>query len=298
METIYIQHPIDESITSKMESCVIALGFFDGVHIGHQGILNEAKEIAMRKKLDFGVMTFYPHPRDIVNPNQPPMQYLTPLPLKEERFEQMGVEKLFIVKFTPEFAALSPELFVNQYLVGLSCKHVVAGFDYHYGSKGKGSMETLAEDGNGNFEVTTVGKIKHGVEKISSTAIRELLSTGNVSMVPDFLGQFYSVRGQVKRASLFYKHDQFLKISVDEGYMLPRAGVYRIAVEIEGKPFTGICHQISVNDNRATLLLKIDNCYLYSFQKQVKVTWLEQLYVKEMNAVDDKQYFVREELVI
>lgn len=297
METIYIQHPISESITAKMESCVLALGFFDGVHIGHQGILNEAKEIAKRKQLSFGVMTFYPHPRDIINPNHPPMKYLTPLPIKEERFEKMGVDKLFIVKFEPKFAALAPSDFVNQYINGLCCKHVVAGFDYHYGFKGKGSMETLAGEGKGSFDVTTIDKIKHGVEKISSTAIRELLLSGNVSKIPHYLGEFYEVRGQVERSSFYYKNDLFIKITLDEGYMTPAAGVYKTLVELEGQKFVGVCYQITSKESKTSLLIKIDNCQLDSIQKRVKVIWLEKVFVKK-EVYEISQYFVREELVI
>jgi riboflavin kinase / FMN adenylyltransferase len=297
VETIYIQHPISESITAKMESCVLALGFFDGVHIGHQGILNEAKEIAKRKQLSFGVMTFYPHPRDIVNPDQPPMKYLTPLPIKGERFEQMGVDKLFIVKFEPKFAALAPTEFVNQYIRGLCCEHVVAGFDYHYGFKGKGSMETLAEEGKGAFDVTTVSKIQHEVEKISSTAIRELLLAGNVNKIPNYLGDFYEVRGKVERSSFFYKNDFFIKITLDEGYMTPAAGVYKTLVELDGQKFSGVCHQITSKENKSSLFIKIDNCQLDSIQIRVKVIWLEKVYVKK-EFYEISPYFVSEELVI
>lgn len=73
-----------------MESCVLALGFFDGVHIGHKGILEVAKEMAQQKQFTFGVMTFYPHPKDIINPNQGPMKYLTPLPIAFNRKCRIG----------------------------------------------------------------------------------------------------------------------------------------------------------------------------------------------------------------
>jgi riboflavin kinase / FMN adenylyltransferase len=298
VETIYIQHPISDWITAKMESCVLALGFFDGVHIGHQGILNEAKEIAKRKQLSFGVMTFYPHPRDIVNPNQSPMKYLTPLPIKEERFEQMGVDKLFIVKFEPKFAALAPAEFVNQYIRGLYCQHVVAGFDYHYGFKGKGSMETLAGEGKGSFDVTTVSKIQHEFDKISSTAIRELLLSGNVNKIPHYLGDFYEVRGRVERSSFFYKNDFFIKITLDEGYMTPAAGVYKTLVELKDKQLVGVCQQIACKENHSSLLIKIEKCDLGNIDEtRVKVIWFEKLYVKK-EVHEIRPYLVSKELVI
>lgn len=298
METIYIQHPISDSVKRKMESCVLALGFFDGIHKGHQGILKTTMEIAKSKQLTFAVMTFYPHPRDIVNPNQAPIKYLTPLPIKEERFEQLGVEKLFVVKFDPNFASLSPEDFVNQYINGLQCKHVVAGFDYHYGHKGKGNMESLTDEGMGKFAVTTVKKIDHSHEKISSTAIRQLLSTGEVCMIPNYLGDLYELRGQVKQSSLYHHNNQFLKIAIDRAYMTPAPGVYRVLVEIEEKVFEGVCHQITRKDNSYTLLVHLPNCFIHTSQKRVKVKWLRSIFGKQKEVCNMSQYFASDELVI
>ena len=286
METIYIQHPISDSVKRRMESCVLALGFFDGVHKGHQGIMQTAKEIAKRKQLTFAVMTFYPHPSDVVNPNQAPMKYLTPLPIKEERFEQMGVEKLFVVKFDSHFASLSPEDFVNQYIIGLQGKHVVAGFDYHYGNKGKGNMEILAGEGIGKFAVTTVKKIEHSHEKISSTLIRQLLSTGNVNSIPDFLGDFYEVRGEVMHSSLYHQYNQFLKIAIDQSFTMPTPGVYKVLVEIEKKIYKGVCHQISLKDNHRSLLVHLPDCFIDTRHKKVNVKWQQYIIGKQKEAYD------------
>ncbi|HWO97927.1 MAG TPA: cytidyltransferase [Bacillus sp. (in: firmicutes)] len=298
METIYLQHPISESVTAKMESCVLALGFFDGVHIGHKGILEAAKEMAKQKQLTFGVMTFYPHPKDIINPKEAPMKYLTPLPIKEERFQELGVEKLFVVKFNPQFAHLSSEDFVEQYILGLRCKHVVAGFDYHYGYKGKGSMATLAEEGQGRFDVTMIHKIEHGHEKISSTAIRHLLSVGNVGSIPYYLGDLYEIRGEVKENSLYYQNYQFLKILVDEEYRIPMPGVYNIQVEIDSRTYDGVCHQISQKDHQSSLLVQLADCLIDTYQKRIKVKWVQRVFGKTKEVHDMNQYMLGDKLVI
>ncbi|KON69459.1 cytidyltransferase [Peribacillus butanolivorans] len=298
METIYIQHPIAESIATEMESCVLALGFFDGVHIGHRGILETAKKMAKQKQCTFGVMTFYPHPKDILFPDREPMTYLTPLPVKEERFEKLGVEKLFIVEFNPDFARLSPEDFVEQYITGLRCKHVVAGFDYHYGSKGLGNMETLSNHRLGKFDVTTVHKIEHASEKISSTAIRELLAGGHVKVVPDYLGEFYEVHGDVKQNSLFYKNHQFIKVSIDKEYRVPKLGVYHIQVELDGHIYEGTCHQISIHDQRSSILLQLNDCFVDTSMKRVKVKWIDYIYGKQNEAFGVNEYTQKDEHVI
>ncbi|WP_066396377.1 riboflavin kinase [Neobacillus mesonae] len=298
MEIIQIQHPISDSLKSKMEPCALALGFFDGVHKGHQKLLQRTKDIAKRNKLTFAVMTFFPHPREIINPKQGKMKYLTPMVSKEERFLEMGVEKLFVVQFDPYFSSLSPEAFVSQYIIGVNCKHVVAGFDYHYGRMGKGNMETLEKDGKGKFSVTTVSKMDHVGEKISSTAIRQLLSIGNVNLIPHFLGDYYKVKGMVQQSSLFYKNNQFLKIKIDESYRIPANGVYNVFVDIEGSRFNGVCHQVTYKNNNASLLVHLSNCFIDTSLKQVNVIWLQKVFTKQKEHSDFRKYFVYDEIVI
>ncbi|WP_068983662.1 cytidyltransferase [Lysinibacillus xylanilyticus] len=298
METITIKSSIDKSTFTEMEACVLALGFFDGVHIGHQRILETAKRIAMQKQCAFGVMTFYPHPKDILFPHMEPMTYLTPLPLKEDRFEKLGVEKLFVVEFSPEFARLSPNDFVEQYILGLGCIHVVAGFDYQYGYKGLGNMKTLSEYIPGNLEVTTVPKIQHDDEKISSTAIRKLLDEGHMQKIPMYLGDFYEVSGEVNQSSLFYKNHQFLKLIVKNSYRMPKLGIYHIQVEIDGHNYDGTCHQISINEQHTSLLIQLKDCSVDPYKKRIKVKWLDYKYGKQNESYGMNEYMKNDELVI
>lgn len=298
LETIYIRTPIVESIFTEMEPCVLALGFFDGVHIGHQGILETAKEIAQQKQCTFGVMTFYPHPKDILFPDKEPMTYLTPLPIKEERFKNLGVEKLFVVEFNPDFACISPEDFVQQYIIGLSCVHVVAGFDYQYGSKGSGNMKTLSEYNPKSFEVTTVHKIEYHSEKISSTGIRKLLEEGQVEKVPQYLGDYYEIHGEVKQNALFYKNHQFLKLEVEKEYRMPKLGVYRITVEIDDNIYDGTCQQISLNGDQPFLLIQLKDCYTDTYRKRMKVKWVDYMYGKQNENYGIHEYMQMDELVI
>lgn len=298
METIYIQNSTDKSKLNITETCVLALGFFDGVHIGHQKILETAKQIAEQKRCTFGVMTFYPHPKDILFPYLEPMTYLTPLPSKEDRFKKLGVEKLFVVEFNPEFARISPEDFVEQYIIGLGCIHVVAGFDYHYGYKGLGNMKTLSEYHPRSLEVTTVSKIEHDDEKISSTAIRNLLDEGHVNKVPMYLGDFYEIYGEVNQSSLFYKKHPFLKLIVDKGYRMPKPGIYHIQVEIDGNHYGGTCHQISINKQQPSLLIQVKVCAVDPYKKRIKVKWLDYKYGKQNESYGMNEYMNKDELVI
>ncbi|OCA81322.1 riboflavin kinase [Pseudobacillus wudalianchiensis] len=298
METIHIEYPNQIPTQAGSAPCVLALGFFDGVHIGHRGILEAAKAAARKKGYQFNVMTFFPHPKDILFPDQGPMTYLTPLPVKEERFQELGVDQLFIVKFTPDFAKLSPEDFIEHYIMGLHCKHVVAGFDYHYGHKGKGNMETLTEAGRGKFEVTTVQKIEQQAQKISSTAVRELLAAGKVECASELLGYAYEVRGEVKQNSLFYKNHQFIKADIAEEYRLPKLGVYRVEAEIEGRVYEGVCHQMSITDRQPSLLIQLKDCFTDTYGKKVNIKWLKYMFGKQSETSEVSDYIQRDEMVI
>ncbi|MBS2968451.1 cytidyltransferase [Metabacillus sp. KIGAM252] len=258
METIYLSKPPVKA--SASEECVLAFGFFDGVHFGHKGILEKARLIAAGKNCAFGVMTFYPHPSDILFPERKPMTYLTPLSVKIKRFEQLGVDKLFVIEFNPELARLSPEDFVEQYIKSLRCIHAVAGFDYHYGFKGEGSMKTLPIHGAGSFEVTSVEKIEREGTKISSTEIRRLLDAGKAEAIPDYLGDYFEVEGVVTQCSRLADHEQFASVAPDPDYRLPNKGVYQIKVQIGIRTYLGICHQITNQVNRSSLLLQVKNC--------------------------------------
>ena len=128
----------------------IALGFFDGVHGGHQRVISSAIETAKANGWKSAVMTFYPHPLAVLR-SQEDVHYITPLADKIRLIGSLGVDYLFIAKFTESFASLLPQQFVDDYLIGLHVKHVTAGFDYSYGRLGKGTMETLPYHSRGQF---------------------------------------------------------------------------------------------------------------------------------------------------
>ncbi|GIN21165.1 FAD synthetase family protein [Siminovitchia fordii] len=241
METVYIKGLLHEKALTN-EPCVMALGFFDGVHLGHRKLIETAREIAEQKNLTLTVMTFFPHPSNVLPAKQKINRYLSPLDVKKEIFKELGVKKLFIVTFNHEFAKLEPTDFVQKYICGLNCKHVVAGFDFTYGYQGLGNMETIKEDGCGEFDVTVVSKEMYKYIKISSTKIRELLNGGAVEAVPHFLGNFYSTYGQIESESYDLKNQKtVVKVSFKDDFMLPQKGTYLVGLKTEQYIFDGIC---------------------------------------------------------
>lgn len=196
---------------------VIALGFFDGLHKGHKSVILEAKKVAIQKELPLSVMSFFPHPKSVLSNGKVEVDYLMPLEEKQQQLALLGVDYFFIVEFTLDFAALSPEQFIQDFVLGLGATHVVCGYDYTYGKKGAGNASTLNEHGGGALGVKIVPKVAIYGEKVSSTRIRELLSEGNVSFISELLGKSYSVQWSTENGLLPY-------------YTLPKPGLYDVTI--------------------------------------------------------------------
>jgi len=193
METIYLNQDTLTYWQGKAKRSVAALGFFDGIHKGHQHVIQSASQIAKRKNLSLSVMSFFPHPKEVISNGKKQVRYLMPLSEKEKRLRELGVDMFYLVEFSKEFASLLPSQFVAQYLSNLGVVHAVAGFDFSYGYKGTGHMDRLKKDSFGLIDVTKVEKLAVHGEKISSTLIREKLMKGEVEELPYLLGRTYEV---------------------------------------------------------------------------------------------------------
>lgn len=270
MKTIYI----DESFFTNRENhepCVMVLGFFDGIHLGHRALIDAGKKIAGEKQLKLAVMTFFPHPSNILPVKNKITSYLTPLADKQRLLKNLGVDTLYIVKFTEQFAGHSPDEFIQRYVAGLNCRHVVAGFDFTYGHKGKGNMERIKSDGKGLFDVTTVPKKVFKHEKISSTKIRALLDEGKVDDVHHFLGSHYRTVGIVESQSFDRASGKTLAHIVFQDYYLPKKGGYIVETITEDTTVDSIC---LLHDIDSGVLMLEESVLLQSF---VTVKWLAKL---------------------
>ncbi|MEH7513917.1 bifunctional riboflavin kinase/FAD synthetase [Gottfriedia acidiceleris] len=240
---IKITHP--HSI--KKEDCketVLALGFFDGVHKGHQQVIKAAKEIADEKGLLLSVMTFDPHPSAILGNRDDAISYLTPLELKVKWMEKLCVDQLFVVEFSEEFASLLPQEFVDQYIISLNAKHVVAGFDFSFGKYGKGNMDSLPFHSRGEFTQSTISKFVLDDEKVSSTRIREAIKAGEMEEATHLLGRQYQIKGIVVDGDKRGRTIGFptANISVSIPYALPSVGVYAVKCIVNGELYEGMCN--------------------------------------------------------
>lgn len=221
----------------------IALGFFDGVHKGHQAVISSAIETAKVNGWNSAVMTFYPHPLAVLRSNQE-VHYITPIEDKITLIEKLGVDYLFVANFTKEFAALLPQQFVDECLINLNVKHVTAGFDYSYGRLGKGTMETLPFHARGVLSQTIVPKLSVDDEKISSTKIRSSLLEGDFEDFRKLTGRNYATKGVVIHGEKRGRKLGFptANVKLSDEYIIPSTGVYAVKATINNRTYDGVCN--------------------------------------------------------
>ncbi|MDQ0217032.1 bifunctional riboflavin kinase/FAD synthetase [Peribacillus cavernae] len=243
MKVIAIEHP-HQFNADEFPPLAIALGFFDGVHKGHQTVITNAVDAAKSSGMSSGVMTFDPHPSTVLGKNVKHVRYITPIQDKIALMEKFNVEYLFIIHFTKEFASLLPQEFVDDYLINLNVRHVVAGFDYTYGRYGKGNMETLPLYSKGRFTQTIVEKQTLEEDKVSSTRIRNTLEVGNFTEFYHLAGRFYTTRGIVIHGEKRGRKLGFptANIEVSDNYLFPATGVYAVRIYIQGSWYDGVCN--------------------------------------------------------
>jgi riboflavin kinase/FMN adenylyltransferase len=221
------------------KGCVLTIGNFDGVHIGHQEILSTAKHIAGQKQTELVVMTFQPHPLSVLNP-QKAHGTLTPPALKEHLLAEFGAGTLFVVKSEPGLLSLRAEDFVERFIVkGIQPSVVVEGEDFNFGAGRKGSVHTLQKltEAKG-IEVVTVGpkkaKLPDGrTVEVSSTVIRDMVTKGKVADAAILLDRPYRLIGSIVPGQGKGKQLGFPTLNLEKPQQLvPVEGVYAGTVEL------------------------------------------------------------------
>lgn len=178
-----------------LKGCVVAIGNFDGVHRGHQAVLDTALDNSRDKGLPAVVLTFEPHPRSVFRPDVP-LPRITPAPMKADILQAMGFDAVVEMPFTRDFAALTADQFIDDVLAtGLGARHVVTGFDFHFGKNRQGGPAYLMDASKTrDFQVTLVDAFRdENGDVISSSRIREALATGDLSSANGALGYRYRV---------------------------------------------------------------------------------------------------------
>jgi riboflavin kinase/FMN adenylyltransferase len=222
---------------------VVTVGSFDGVHKGHRMIISRLVAIAESRHLRSVVVTFEPHPRRVLKGAVTgPLGLLTTLEEKMDLLSKEGVDLLFVVRFTPDFAARSSEDFIRNVLVSLiGAKSIIIGYDHAFGRNRSGSGITLEQlSGELDFDVEVLDEVLIGDEHFSSTRIRQLLENGLITEANEFLGSPYMISGVVVDGDKRGRQIGFPTVNLmlsDKDKLLPRTGVYLARTVIDGRSF-------------------------------------------------------------
>lgn len=228
-------HQDDKTLPPEALGCVLAVGSFDGVHLGHRALIAAAKAVADELGAPLGVMTFEPHPREFFRPNDPPFR-LTLLPAKVRIFDSLGVDHLFSLTFDADFAGLSAEDFISLVLEkNLHARHVVTGDDFSFGRGRTGTPDLLKK--MGNFGVTLIpSSCCDDGERFSSTRIRALIADAQMRAAADMLGYAWEMEAPVIHGDARGRTIGFPTANQDvTRYVRLPFGVYAVRVMIEGE---------------------------------------------------------------
>jgi riboflavin kinase/FMN adenylyltransferase len=242
MQIVRISHPLDPALIVRQSPKVMAIGDFDGVHLGHRQVIGTAVKRSQELGISSSIMTFHPHPRMVLGQAQY-VHMLTPLQDKMEHFAELGITTTYIVEFTREFSQLKPERFIRDMLIPLRVETAIVGFDFRFGHQGAGQPDTLRELGRGQFDIEVVPPCHtSNGQKISSTLVRELLQSCRIGEANALLGRRYRFGGKVVAGDARGRTIGFptANLRLDEAYILPGKGVYAVKAHLHGGWLNGV----------------------------------------------------------
>lgn len=227
----------------KAQGISLAIGFFDGVHLGHLEVIRQAVACARQQNLIPAVMTFDPHPRAVLGQDTT-NEYttvLTPLEDKLALLSKLGVEAVYIIHFDQAFSEVTAEQFVHSLIAPLGVKTAVVGFDFKFGHRGEGNPDALKSFGVGQIQVHVVAPVFHEGIKVSSSRIRESLAEGDCREVGKLLDRPYEIKGEVVHGDARGRLLGFPTANVlpEQPYVIPRSGVYAIEIEVDKPSIEG-----------------------------------------------------------
>ncbi len=227
---------------------VAATGFFDGVHLGHRIILDKVRSVACEKGQQSAVVTFWPHPRSVLQQDADKLRLLTSLEEKKTILKSCGIDNVMVLPFDRQFSSLSAKDFVRKYLVdGLGVSSLVLGYDHHFGHDTFENVSTLADIVRDcGVEPLICGRyISSDGTTVSSTAIRKALDNCEVEKAGGMLGYSYSLSGVVVSGNRLGKTIGFPTANMelyDPLKVVPCNGVYQVAVQVLGNHYEGVCN--------------------------------------------------------
>lgn len=268
---------------------VVTTGIFDGVHKGHQKVLSRVSETAKNSGGESVVITFYPHPKKVLQPHLPPPPVLTTIDEKTGLISDCGIDHLLIIPFTREISEMSSYDFVTKVLVEKAgTKKLIIGYDHKFGKNREGSFDFLKENSRTfGFEVEEIPRQDIDDMGVSSTSIRKALKEGEVSTAASYLGRFYSITASVVPGKKLGHTIGFptanLKVN-DPEKLIPMDGIYAVKVRKDDKLYCGmmsIGYNPTVHGTEKTMEVNIFNFNEDIYGKEIEIFFVAYLRKEE-----------------
>lgn len=265
-------------------STILTLGTFDGVHKGHQKILKKLKTEAKKDNLKSVVLTFFPHPRTVLNPDFP-LKLINTIEERSNLFEKSGIDILITHPFDKNFSELSPDEFVKNILVDkLNIKKILIGYDHRFGKNRTAGIMDLKSFGlKYNFQVIEISVEEQNKVSISSTKIRNSVEKGNLSKAKSYLGYDFSLKGKVIKGNAIGRTLGFptANLNIEEDYkLIPKKGVYLISTQLDNKVVFGMMNigvKPTLDLKKETIEVNLFNWNKNLYGKVIKVFVMEYL---------------------
>ena len=267
----------------RLRSLCLTLGIFDGVHLGHQKIIRRVIERAGQIGGESCVVTFDPHPREVLVPETAP-DLLTATQKKARLIEALGVDALCLIRFTQKFAEIEAREFVKDFLIdALRMKVIIEGYDWRFGKGRKGDVRLLQkmseEDG---FEVEQMSGVELDGQVVSSTRIRELVLRGDLEAAATCLGRRYSITGDIVEGSRLGREMGFPTANIEPHHeAVPPNGIYAVWADVAGtrKPGTlNIGYRPTVSkEMKRTVEVYLMDFYRDIYNEEIEITFIEKL---------------------
>lgn len=229
----------------QLKNAVVTIGTFDGLHVGHQKILQRLAEVARNCNGETVLITFWPHPRYVLNPNGETFHLLTSIEEKSEILKNFGIDHLVIIPFTREFSNLTSREFVKDILINIiGTKKLVIGYDHRFGKDRAGSFEELKREApRYGFEVEEIPEQDIDHIAVSSTKIRNALNVGDIEIANRYLGRKYCLSGIVVKGEGLGRKIGYPTANINPNFehkLVPGDGIYAVKVGRDDKMFNGM----------------------------------------------------------